>query len=63
MVHGKTKVVGTVTIKDRKAGKGSYKLTERFAGHKLGKGSYTLSLQTTSGKRHSKTVTQKVSVQ
>jgi Ice-binding-like/Bacterial Ig-like domain len=61
-VHGKAKAIGTVTIKDRKAGKGSYKLTERFAGHKLGKGSYTLSLQTTSGKHHSKAVTQKISV-
>jgi hypothetical protein len=62
MVHGKAKVVGTVTIKVRKAGKDSYKLTKKFAGHKLGKGSYTLSLQTTNGKRHSKAVTQKVSV-
>jgi Ice-binding-like/Bacterial Ig-like domain len=62
MVHGKAKVIGTVTIKVRKAGKGSYKLTKNFAGHKLGNGSYQLSVQTTSGKRHSKAVTQKVSV-
>jgi ice-binding like protein/Big-like domain-containing protein len=62
MVHGKAKAIGTVTVKDPKAGKGSYKLTERFAGHKLDKGSYRLNLQTTSGKLRSKTVTQKVSV-
>jgi hypothetical protein len=62
IVRGKAKVIGTVTLKNHKAGKGSYKLTKRFAGHKLGKGSYQLSVQTTSGKRHSKAVTQKVSV-
>jgi hypothetical protein len=62
IVRGKAKVIGTVTLKNRKAGKGTYKLTKRFAGHKLGQGSYQLSVQTTSGKRHSKAVTQKVSV-
>lgn len=62
MVHGKAETVGTVTIKDHTAGKNSYKLTERFAGHKLDKGSYELNLRTTTGKLHSKTVTQKVSV-
>ncbi len=61
-VHGKANVVGTATVKDRKAGKGSYTLRQRFAGHKLGKGSYILSLMTISGSRHSKAVTQKVSV-
>jgi hypothetical protein len=61
MVHGKAKAVGTVTVKD-KAGKDSYKLTERLAGHKLGRGSYRLNLEATSGKLHSKAVTQKLSV-
>ncbi len=62
IVHGKAKALGTVTIKERKAGKGSYKLTERFAGHKLNSGTYRLSLQTISGKRHSKAIIQKISV-
>jgi hypothetical protein len=62
MVHGKAKVVGTVTIKDHKAGPGSYTLTRRFAGHQLGKGSYTLSLQITNGKHHSRAITRRVSV-
>ncbi len=62
MVHGKPKAVGSVTINEHKAGKGSYKLTERFAGHKLAKGSYHLNLQATSAKLHSKTVTQNISV-
>jgi hypothetical protein len=62
ILHGKTDTVGTVTIKERKAGKHSYKLTDRFAGHKLNKGTYELNVQTTSGTRHSKTVTQKISV-
>jgi hypothetical protein len=62
MVHGKKKVIGTVTINDDKAGKDNYTLTERFAGHKLGKGSYTLSVETTDGRDHSKALTQKVTV-
>jgi hypothetical protein len=62
MVHGKAKVIGTVTIKEHKAGKESYTLTQRFAGHKLGKGSYKLSVRSINGKHHSKVVTQKVSV-
>jgi hypothetical protein len=62
MVHGKAKAIGTVTIKNHKAGKLSYELTDRFAGHKLVKGSYQLKLQTIDGKRHSKTITEKVSV-
>jgi hypothetical protein len=62
IVHGKAKVIGAVSIKDDKAGKGSYTLTQRFAGHKLGKGSYKLSVETIDGKHHSKAVTQKVTV-
>jgi Ice-binding-like/Bacterial Ig-like domain len=62
MVHGKAKPVGTVTIKERKAGKHIYKLTDRFAGHKLGNGTYQLKLWIVSGKRHSKTITEKVVV-
>jgi Ice-binding-like/Bacterial Ig-like domain len=62
MVHSKAKAIGTVTIKDEKAGKGSYTLTQRFAGHKLGKGSYKLSVETTDGKDHSKALTRKVTV-
>ena len=61
-VHGKAKLVGTVTIKERKAGRHTYKLTERFAGHKLNKGNYTLSLQTIIGKHRSKAVTRKLTV-
>jgi hypothetical protein len=61
-VRGKTKTIGTVTIKEHKAGKHSYKLTDRFAGHKLNKGTYQLTVETTSGKRHSKPITQKISV-
>jgi hypothetical protein len=61
-VHGKAKTVGTVILKEHKAGKQSYKLTDRFAGHKLDTGTYQLSVETTSGKHHSKTVTQKISV-
>jgi hypothetical protein len=60
-VDGKTKVVGTVTIKVSK-GKGSYKLGTRFAGHKLSEGSYQLSLQTTSGHSHSNAVREKLAV-
>jgi hypothetical protein len=60
-VHGKTKVVGNVTIKVSK-GKGSYKLGTRFDGHKLSKGSYQLSLQTTSGHSHSSAVREKLAV-
>jgi hypothetical protein len=56
MIHGKPKAVGTVTINDHKAGKGSYKLTDRFAGHKLDKGSYQLKVQTTNGDHYSKAV-------
>ena len=63
MVRGKAKVIGTVTLKNRKAGTGSYRLTKRFAGHTLRKGSYQLIVQTTTGKRHSKAVTHKVSVE
>ncbi len=62
MVHGKSKAVGTVTIRNHKAGKVRYQLTERFAGHKLDKGNYRLELQTINGKRHSRTVTLKVLV-
>jgi Ice-binding-like/Bacterial Ig-like domain len=62
LVHGKAKVIGTVTVKDDRAGKGSYTLTQRFAGHKLRKGSYELSVETTDGKNHSKAVTQEVTV-
>jgi hypothetical protein len=62
MVRGDAKTIGTITIKDRKAGKDSYELTDRFAGHKLNAGSYRLNLQTTSGKLRSKAVIQKVSV-
>ncbi len=61
-VHGKTRTVGSVSIKEHKAGKHSYKLTDRFAGHKLSKGTYELIVETTNGKRHSKTVTEKISV-
>ena len=61
-VHGKPKLVGTVTIKERKAGRHTYKLTERFAGHKLNKGNYTLSLRTVIGKHRSKAVTRKLTV-
>ena len=62
IVRGKAKVIGTVTLKNRKAGKGSYTLTKRFAGRTLRTGSYQLMVQTTTGKRHSKAVTRKVSV-
>jgi hypothetical protein len=62
IVHGKARAIGTVTIKDHKAGKGSYKLTDRFAGHRLNPGSYQLTVQTISGKRHSQAVITKISV-
>ncbi len=61
-VHGKTKVVGTVTVKVTKAGKVSYTLKTKFAGHKLGKGSYTLSVQSVSGSHHSQAVSVAVKV-
>jgi hypothetical protein len=62
IVHGKAKTIGTVILKGQKAGKGSYTLSLHFAGHKLGKGNYQLAVQTTSGKFHSKPLTQKLSV-
>lgn len=62
MVHGKAKAVGTVTIRNHKAGKVSCELTDRFGGHKLDKGSYLLELETINGKRRSKSVTLKVLV-
>jgi hypothetical protein len=60
--HGKTKVVGTVTLKVTKAGKKSYTLATKFAGHALAKGSYTLTLQSLSGGQHSGTVSVPVKV-
>lgn len=44
-VHGKQKAVGTVVVKATKAGRASYTLTTKFAGHRLGKGAYTLTLR------------------
>ena len=61
-LRGKAKTIGTVILEEHQAGKHSYKLTDRFAGHKLNKGTYQLTVETASGKRHSKTVTQKISV-
>lgn len=61
-LHGDKKVIGTVIVKDHRAGKHSYTLTQRFAGHKLAAGSYTLRLQTMLGKHRSRTVAQKLTV-
>ena len=58
-VHGKQKVIGTVVVKAAKAGRASYKLTTKFAGHRLGKGAYTLSVR---GGGQSKTFTAKLNV-
>lgn len=62
MVRGKAKLVGTVTLKNRKAGKHTYTLTLRFAGRKLDKGNYRLTVRTTRGKLHSNPLTKKISV-
>ena len=48
-VRGKTRVVGTVTIKAPK-GTATYTLTRRFAGHTLAKGAYTLTLKAAGGR-------------
>lgn len=62
MVRGKGKLVGTVILKNRKAGKNTYTLTLRFAGHTLDKGNYRLTVRTTRGKLRSKPLTKKISV-
>jgi hypothetical protein len=54
-VNGKTKVIGTVTVKV-KAGKVTYKVTTKFGGHKVGAGSYKLQVQSVSGSHTSKAV-------
>jgi hypothetical protein len=61
-VHGRTVTVATVTVKVTKAGKGSYTLKTKVGGHTLGKGAYRLTLQTVSGKKTSKKVTQALTV-
>jgi hypothetical protein len=62
IVHGKTIVVGTVTITFTKTGRHNIQVSTKFAGHKLGKGNYTLSLQTGKGKNTSKAFTTKINV-
>jgi hypothetical protein len=62
LVRGKRKLVGTVILRNRKAGKNTYTLTLRFAGHTLEKGNYRLTVRTTRGKLHSKPLTEKISV-
>jgi hypothetical protein len=49
-VHGKTKVIGTVTVRATRAGSVSYRLTTRFDGHRLSKGAYTLIAKVPVGK-------------
>jgi len=55
-VHGRTKVIGTTTLRVKKPGRVSYTLSTRFAGHKLGRGSYTLTLHGPGASGHSGTV-------
>jgi hypothetical protein len=61
-VHGRTVTVATVTVRVTKAGKGSYTLRTKVGGHTLGKGAYRLTLQTVSGKKTSKKVSQALTV-
>ena len=47
-VHGKAKLIGTVTVKAPK-GTATYTLTRKFAGHTLAKGAYSLTLKAAGG--------------
>jgi hypothetical protein len=61
-VHGKTIVVGTVTITYTKTGTRTFALKTKFAGHKLAKGNYTLSVYSGKGKNTSKATKTKLNV-
>ena len=63
-VHGVTATVGTVTVKAARAGKVSYVLHRKFAGHKLATGTYKLGVQAIAkaGGTKSNTVTNTITV-